>query len=329
MFFSDFSGICDKNFIVSYLTPSIIFVSITILLATIFFPQIGISSFDKSSSGNISESSVRNENYEHLSFAERFQNLWEEHILALAVAIWIVSILLRSINLQLIRFLEGYGLLQNSCFRNNQLNKFDNLVDQIESLSKEYDNGIRDQKTTEKYIELMNKYRTEYPSDREYVLPTSFGNIIRSFEVYSKKVYGIDAIPVWTRIFQVCATEHRKSINDDKAQVDFAVNIYYLMIVLTIQYMFFAIITFSMPLFWIPLIALFFAWLSYNLALTSAKVWGENVKSVFDLYRYDLLFKMGIKDITNEREKWENINQLFLYWDISESDDEVNCFYIQ
>lgn len=322
MFFSDFSGICDKNFIIGYLTPSIIFVSIAILLVALFFPQVGINSLDESNLHNISESNAGIEGYVYFSLTERFQNIWEEHILALIIAIWIVSVLLRSINLHMVRFLEGYGLLQKSPLQNIHLDKFDKLMAKIECLSEEYDRGKGDAETTQKYMELMNKYRTEYPSNREYVLPTSFGNIIRSFEVYSKEVYGLDAIPVWTRIIQFSTSEHRKCINDDKAQVDFAVNIYYLMILLTVQYLSFTFVTFSIPLFWIPLITLLFAWLSYNLALTSAKVWGENVKSVFDLYRYDLLLQMGIKDITNEREKWEDINQLFLYWDTSASDLE-------
>lgn len=49
--------------------------------------------------------------------------------------------------------------------------------------------------------------------------------------------------------------------------------------------------------------------------LTSAKVWGEEVKAVFDLYRYNLMEQIKAFNIKgNEREKWKKINWLFLYW---------------
>ena len=65
---------------------------------------------------------------------------------------------------------------------------------------------------------------TQYPDDEFWLLPTSFGNSIRAFEVYSRIMYGIDAIEGWSRLLAVIPTEYLEKINDSKANVAFWVN---------------------------------------------------------------------------------------------------------
>jgi hypothetical protein len=57
-------------------------------------------------------------------------------------------------------------------------------------------------------------------------LPTRFGNAIRSFEVYSRIIYGLEAIDGWPRLLAVIPADYRQAIDDAKAQVDFWVNIW-------------------------------------------------------------------------------------------------------
>jgi len=254
------------------------------------------------------------------------------------------------LNLKLTQFIEGYGLLRKTCFLKKQQRKFDELHDEIKNIEEfldNYDELNKDNKITkgqikgiisklktkyksldkleceeiyeiisDKYDQLSKKSRTEYPHKRSYVLPTSFGNVIRAFELYSYQVYGIDAIAVWTRIVQLAASDHKKSIEDAKSQVDFALNLFYISYFLLIEYIAMSLFTWTMPAKLVPFLLIFFVWAFYNIAIDSAKAWGEEVKAVFDLYRYNLLEKMGISGITksSEKEKWEEINQLFLYW---------------
>jgi hypothetical protein len=307
---------------------------------------------------------------------------------------WIVSVALAILNFQLLQFLEGYGLLAKTFLLSNQRKKFDNLNDKVETIRsclkyikndeneispkvkeeclklinekgkteikkvKDYRNNKPYQKLMEEYVRLMYRSRSEYPLKREHLLATSFGNAIRSFELYSYEVYGIDSIAVWPRILQFVPNEQKESIVYAKAQVIFAMNLFYVLIAVIIEYIAFSFLTmfspmilvllsfiiisavaafeinllyvliiiiveyFSLslmpapfPMVWIPLVLIIFTSLAYKLATNSSKKWGEEVKTVFDLYRYDLLEKMGfdIKNI-NEEETWMRLNKRFLYW---------------
>jgi hypothetical protein len=157
-----------------------------------------------------------------------------------------------------------------------------------------------------------------YPKSRNEILPTAFGNAIRAFEVYSRARYGVDSIPAWSRIIAVVPDDKKDILNASKAQVDFAVNIIYLSIFALGGYLCFSYYTGSLYMILIPIMLLIIIWQGYSLAISSAISWGENVKAIFDLYRLDLLTKMGIEtpgSSDSERECWREINQSFLYWD--------------
>ena len=54
------------------------------------------------------------------------------------------------------------------------------------------------------------------------------------------------------------------------------------------------------------------------MAISAARQWGENLKSVFDLFRQDLLQKIGAQapeTWEEEREFWKHINWTYLYWE--------------
>ena len=213
-------------------------------------------------------------------------------VLILALGAWIISIILKILNLQLTQVLEGYKLIPKSFFTKYQQEKFDFLnsnTEKITSVIEEYNklkNKLEENNKKRELINLINKYelkisiignltmlnadeiyeklvnasimltfklRTEYPFNRSELLPTSFGNIIRYFELYSLHVYGLDAIAVWTRIFQLVPETHKKSIEEAKSQVDFSVNLYYITIMFLIEYFVFSVITWSNPSILIPL----------------------------------------------------------------------------
>jgi hypothetical protein len=78
--------------------------------------------------------------------------------------------------------------------------------------------------------------------------------------------------------------------------------------------------------FWLWLVELaFFTFLliwCYQAAIVSAAAWGEQVKGVFDLYRFDLLRSLGYKDVPTTREEerqlWESISTQMLLGDPEE-----------
>lgn len=351
MTLSDITNICDRNYFLSYLTPSIIFIISTFSFVKVLFPQIIGSdlTYQESFSGLI------------IAIYKEFQNLWISDFIVLTLGAWVVSVILMISNLQLTQILEGYKLIPKNYFTKRQQKKFDALDSEIRKITNvmiSYNKLKDNEKTLEKIIELINifglergalgvkdnelltltideiyqilahkrmiltlKLRTEFPYKRSQILPTSFGNIIRSFEFYSLHVYGVDAVAVWPRIVQLASEDHKKSINDLKAQVDFSINLYYVLILLLLEYFGFSIITRSNPSVLIPIMILLFSWSIYTMLLASTKAWGEEVKSVFDLYRDDLMKKIkGCYIKGSEKEKWQKLNWLYLYWEPLEKD---------
>lgn len=334
MNFSDFTSICDRNFVMAYLTPAFIFVSL-IVFSFVSFPQSVAS--ESASSDNLNNSTFGFEtlieslnNFDSIfgtfilnffkdigEFIETIKNLWVENFLVLTFSMGIISILLFILNFQLISVLEGYYILEKIPYlKKRELKKFDKLNQKIEESWQKYDSNTRDSEAMNKYIDLMVKLRTEFPSDSAYVLPTPLGNVIRSFETYPLKAYGLDAIAIWPRIIHFATDEHRKAINDSKANVDFAVNLFYSMIIVIAEYTLLSFATSSLPIIGFPFMLLISCWLSYLLAIQSAKEWGVNVKSVFDLYRCDMLSKVGVdtKSDFDEKNEWEKLSRLFSYW---------------
>ena len=63
-----------------------------------------------------------------------------------------------------------------------------------------------------------------YPDNRNLILPTRLGNVIRSFEYYSDREYGIDSIEMWPRLVAVIPKDYAVSIDDTKTTFDFMLN---------------------------------------------------------------------------------------------------------
>ena len=82
----------------------------------------------------------------------------------------------------------------------------------------------------------MHQETIQFPDEEAWLLPTSFGNTIRAFEVYPRVMYGLDAIPGWLRILAVIPKDYRESVDNAKAQVDFWLNLWFLSILMIFEY---------------------------------------------------------------------------------------------
>src|SRR5262249_35598717 len=68
---------------------------------------------------------------------------------------------------------------------------------------------------------ILSENIERYPDAEEYVLPTQFGNIFRALEVYSRVVYGLDAIPAWPRLLAVLPDQFRKQLAEANSLLSF------------------------------------------------------------------------------------------------------------
>jgi hypothetical protein len=321
--FTDFIKVFDRNFFVAYITPVFLFILLTYKLISTFFPNYSLMLFH-------SDLSLQNG-------SNSIDILWNASILI--IIIWYVSILLMLLNVDLIRFLEGYGILGKTFLLSSHKIKYRTLESKVKIAKYNRDNEIREKgvasgESRRIYNKLKKEFRNEFPPHEDYVLATDFGNVIRSFELYSYEKYGMDAIAIWERINCLVPKEHLDYLDSTKAHVDLAINLFYLMIFLTIEYFISLLISRcisqGLSLFWLPIISIILVVLAYRLAIVSALRWGVAVKSVFDLYRHDLLRKMGFEiptTLQGEKKYWRRLNRVFLYSDAFNLEDDSRDGY--
>lgn len=180
---------------------------------------------------------------------------------------------------------------------------------------------------TNLWRDIGQEVNTEFPAQKHLVLPTRLGNVIRSFESYPETHYSMDSIALWPRLVGVIEKEYAAAVDEAKASFDFMLNSAALSAVLSAAILITRLI-FPVPLAlpgqlvqWLLQVTSF-AGLSYTfyfLAVPRAAAWGEMVKGAFDLYRGNLLRKLGYGStpitLAEEREIWNILSLQVLYSD--------------
>lgn len=82
-----------------------------------------------------------------------------------------------------------------------------NEVEKLDDAFRECINSNREfpSKSRIKRNNLMRRLGEEFPDKEEYLLPTPFGNVLRSFEIYPRYMYGFESIDGWGRLLAVIA----------------------------------------------------------------------------------------------------------------------------
>ncbi len=170
-----------------------------------------------------------------------------------------------------------------------------------------------------------DRYRATHLPDKEsLLLPFSFGNTLRAFEIYPRAMYGIDAIPAWCRLLGVIPTEFREQLDGAKSQMDFLLNVWALSHLLLLEYLIVAWMAgfwqqWQHWLFWwFPALSVGVALFASYWARRAAVDWGELVKSAFDLFLPELRAKLELPRPASpeeEREMWGLFNQALVFRD--------------
>lgn len=174
----------------------------------------------------------------------------------------------------------------------------------------------------EKDPEDKSSYQAIYlnypPSTRlPEVMPTRFGNILKNAELYPLLRYEIDAVLIWPRLYHLFPERLLQTLAEARSSFEFMLVISFLggaFALLSSIYLLIVGATWWLFLlcFWGGLLV---AWFAYEAALGSARLYAQQVKAAFDLYRNELLNQMRLPLPTNlkeETEQWEKIGQ-FLY----------------
>jgi len=187
------------------------------------------------------------------------------------------------------------------------------------------------------YGACLREFQSSYPDRRGLILPTRLGNVIRSFEYYPGRQYRIDSIAMWPRLVAIIPKEYAVAVDDAKTTFDFMLNCSLLSLILTALILLAGLIyptplsSLPIALYWLGNVALFssLSFLFYRLSIDRVGAWGSMVKGSFDLYRSELLKKLGYKhepaSRQKERELWEQISRQIIYGDL----DRVPLDYVE
>jgi hypothetical protein len=161
----------------------------------------------------------------------------------------------------------------------------------------------------------LRSYLAFAPAELGSVLPTQLGNTLRAAESYpgDAERWGIDAAFWWPRLYLLIPDSARDQIDSARASLDQMVLLSWLSAVFGAVAIGFGIggLRFAVSA-WCVAGGLVLSWLSYRAAVTSAAVFGDLVRSCFDLFRTDLLAKLGwpVPDcLDDERALWGVLGQ--------------------
>ena len=138
---------------------------------------------------------------------------------------------------------------------------------------------------------------------------------MRAFEVYSRIMYGLDAIPAWPRLLMLIPDNNRDLVDTAKTQMNFWINLWFLSGAFLLQYVVLIVKAGDARALWAWL-ALPLAWLASRRARNAAVLYGETVKAAFDIYISQLRKQLEISPpstLAMEREQWTDLSSAMIY----------------
>jgi len=270
-------------------------------------------------------------NFKHRLLGQIYFNMGNlERALILAIVIAFVTYLLNSLNFSIIRWFEGYPLLQwpwlrkgpGKWLQNIHHRRHSDLWQQLSTLKQDLGDvttekarfNPKHQKLTTDYQRLITELTLSYPSDPGRIVPTRFGNIIAAAEDYPHVLYKIDAVTLWPLLVPILTEQkYMKFIEREKGTLDFFINTLVLSAIVGLELVFVSWLNnahlglLSLQLFTILILVI----VLYQLSIDGALAWATTIRTAFDLYRDHLRIALRIKqpeDFGDERYYWEQVS---------------------
>jgi hypothetical protein len=235
---------------------------------------------------------------------------------------WVGGILLLAVNRDLYRLMEGYGKYNPvKLFAWFEKRRYGQAVSELEKLDEEYRTCYAAKtefpaKSRTRRNQLMRQLAEEFPDKEEFLLPTPFGNVLRSFEIYPRVMYGLESIDGWGRLLTVIPKDYIELIDAAKSQVDFWINMAVVFILLQIEYVGLVYIFGNHLNLWIVLLFIVLGTIPPLRATSAAREWGDFVKSAFDIFAPKMRESLGFnspKDRDEEANQWTSFSQAIIY----------------
>ncbi|MFZ5856321.1 MAG: hypothetical protein ACOYZ6_05785 [Chloroflexota bacterium] len=293
--FGDISKLFDRNFAVGFFLPVFVWFSASLLLIHQYIYRFDLSGFEQ---------------IDYLVWTTVF-----------GMACLIGGIVFLAANRGLYRFMEGYGLNPLKWFKGFEIRRYRAIWRKLEDLENEYQSCAKSGQafpveSSRKRDELVSRLAVEFPEQEELLLPTPFGNALRSFESFPRVMYGLDSIPAWGRLLAVVPKEYFELIDGAKAYVDLWVNLGVVFIFLQIEYVGLVFATGQTLNWWVVGLLYVLATIAPVWATSSALEWGELVKAAFDVFIPKLREALEIERPKNRQEEfdqWQNFSRALIY----------------
>lgn len=158
--------------------------------------------------------------------------------------------------------------------------------------------GASIESSTEAALRL-NRY---FPWQPNEVMPTKLGNVIKAFESYSFKAYGLDGPPNWTRVEALVTENEKEALAEALTTFAFWLNLIVLALAATLYLLIGSVLarsgsnhsTVFLSVATLAAGALL-AWAFYCAALGAAVRWGASVRAAYDLHRLELYAQLGLR----------------------------------
>jgi hypothetical protein len=251
----------------------------------------------------------------------------------MVLAVALLAYLLDAANLKIIRWFEGYPLLNVLPFnwlrtRDAEFVKYAVFdIWRLERLAVRLERQIKRAKGEEQQALLtqldvltsrrsgiIDRISDRYPEDPECVLPTPLGNVIAASEYYPYKLFRMDTVTLWPFLIPILTKQdYAQYVVRCKAVMDFLLN-------LTLVLALFGAImglTDWYYLGWSVGLAVRLALvtatgtLMFVLAIQGAAAWGATVRAGLVLFREELRDALHLRsphDFGDERELWSDVS---------------------
>lgn len=242
---------------------------------------------------------------------QHFTPLGEPLQLAVLISILLIitasGFAIQRFDLAILRFFEGYWHPWLNPIRNRlitqQQRQFDRLDSQWQGLQNKQGQPGFTATDREQLIAIDWKLR-QFPVQRDRIMPTRLGNILKSAESQSGVKYGLDAIICWSRLWFVLPDGTKKELQEARADLNTAARVWLWGILFLIW---------AVWAWWAVPVGLFVAWFAYGWVLESATTYGDLLESAFDLYRLELYKALHFPLPQNPKEEQEMGQRLTEY----------------
>lgn len=294
--FSSLSGVADKTFIIAFLVPTLV---LLLVLAALFADQPVVQGTTAA-----------------LTQADSL-----EKVFLAAGFVWFVALGLMLLNRPILQLLEGYyGPLAGNGRKQRLRTEYLATKQEFEALDAAWvaEGPQFPADRQARHRELEQRLATEYPPEA-HLLPTRFGNAIRSFETYPGEMYGAESITFWPHLLAEASDAFIAAVDDARAQVDCLANLVLVSVIVAavavgrlvlsdgsfvqfdVEAARYTLVNSAEYLFvFVAILALVACRVFYGMAVKAALGWGLAVRAMFDSYLPALAGRLGCEATDSE-----------------------------